>query len=183
MANSYARIVLHTVFSTKYRACSITPDLEDPVKRLLTYHLRKLGSSVVEINCVVDHVHIIHTLPRTVTISKLVQEAKKWTTKTINEELRPAVPFCFQIGYASFSVNYTNMESLIKYVQIQKMHHGYDTNERGESFMEEYTRQLLIHGFEPHPIYTFSGTPTGNKQLPIDPIPGNQHPNTTIPLQ
>ena len=160
MPDSFARVVIHTTFSTKYRTPSIVPKLEAPVKKLLTYHLRRMGAAVLEINCVPDHVHIIHTLPRTVTLSKLIQEGKKWSSATINDSFLLDEPFRWQRGFAAFSVDYKHLDGVLFYVRNQKKHHGYaDSTEGAESFIDEYTRQLTQHGFEIHPKHTFPVAP------------------------
>ena len=160
MADSYARIVLHTTFSVKYRNPHITPQIEGTVKAQLSHHLQRLGARVLALECVPDHVHIVHTLPRTVAVATLLNEIKKWSSRVVNRDYDLDYHFKWQTGYATFSADYRNLERLIQYVRNQKQHHGYVESDTATlTFVEEYSRQLLAYGFEIHPYYTFPVAP------------------------
>ena len=82
---------LHCVWSTKERRPLITPDLQ---KRLWPYlggiaRANKMGA--IEIGGVEDHVHVLLSLPSTLSISKAIQLLKgnssKWIYETFPEDL------------------------------------------------------------------------------------------------
>ena len=152
MPDSYARIILHTTFSTRYRKPMITERVEPLIFKTIKRQLFRFGSTTMAINGVVDHIHIVHTLPRTVTVAKLIQEAKKWSAANVNKEIGSTKMFSWQDGYATFSVNYQEVDAAIAYVQNQKIHHG---GGKAESFEVEYARYLRAHGFDPESEYLF----------------------------
>ena len=71
-----------------------------------------------------DHVHILCTLSRTVTQSKLLEELKKNSSKWIKTKEAKFAKFSWQRGYAIFSVNASDSTGLINYIQNQEEHHS-----------------------------------------------------------
>ncbi|MEO0787009.1 MAG: IS200/IS605 family transposase [Bacteroidota bacterium] len=123
MPSSYSRIILHTIFSTKYRRPIIHPDAEDKLYRFLRSRLEENGCIVYEINGAFDHVHLLHSLPRTKTIAKLMEDAKSLSSKFMKDQAHIPRDFEWQIGYATFSVDYRDMSGLRSYIKRQKEHH------------------------------------------------------------
>ena len=154
MPSSYSRVVLHTVFSTKYRKPLITPDIEPDLLRFMSKVLIAEGCKVIEINCVPDHVHIVHTLPRTVSIANLLERLKSKTTKMVHRAFpRLRGRFYWQTGYATFSADYRHLKDLREYVRNQKVHHGY------EEFYREFLKLLNAFELEYDPKYLFPEEP------------------------
>ena len=154
MGNSFSRMVIHTVFSTRYRQKLITPDIEDSLLRLLVADLKRNNSHTLAINAVSDHVHIVHTLPRTMAVSNLIMDCKKWSTRNLKQlhpELRDS--FYWQTGYAAFTVDYRRLDGLIRYVQNQKAHHNSDHPKA--KFTEELVWLLEMYGIQFKAEYVF----------------------------
>ncbi len=137
MPQSLARIIVHTVFSTKDRR----PFLRDPSLRAELH--RYLGGIVERHDCppliiggVEDHVHLLSTLSRTGSPAELVKEAKRGSSlwlKTKDPELRD---FAWQNGYGMFSIGFSQVEAVRRYIAGQEEHH------RRRTFQDEF-RQLL----------------------------------------
>ena len=153
MPSSYSRVVLHTMFSTKYRNRSITPEIEDSLLRYLVGRLKLNGSHTIEINAVEDHVHIIHTLPRNISIADLIREIKKWSSSDIKKEFPDYEWFYWQTGFSTFSVDYRKMDQLIDYVRNQKVHHS--SNNPENTFEKELVWLLTHYGIEFNIDYLF----------------------------
>lgn len=145
MPQFYARIILHTTFSTKYRLPLINPEIEAELHAVLYSALEKQGSTVLKVGGIPDHVHIIHSLPRTKSISELMERAKSISSAWIKTEGHRYRNFAWQDGYASFSVDYRKVDGVIRYVERQKIHHGLAGN--GLTYEQEYEKLLRAYGF------------------------------------
>jgi REP element-mobilizing transposase RayT len=63
MAGTYTKLFYHIVFSTKNRERFITPTIEDELHKYISGVVRGIGGTIVEINGMPDHVHILAILP------------------------------------------------------------------------------------------------------------------------
>jgi REP element-mobilizing transposase RayT len=89
---------------------------------------------------VADHVHVLFVLHRTASISGVVEELKKESSKWAKEHIHPR--FYWQKGYGSFSVSPSKVEQLVRYIASQERHH------RQKSFQDEFRQMLRDHGIE-----------------------------------
>ena len=136
MAQSLSRILLHVVFSTKKRVAMIPPDLESDLHAFIAGACRKAGSDAFRVGGTVNHVHIACTLPRTVTVSKLVQDVKQSSSKWIKARDERCASFAWQSGFGAFSFGQSQFDKVIRYVENQHEHHHTKT------FKEELTKIL-----------------------------------------
>ena len=81
VAQSLSKILIHIVFSTKDRHSFITKELQPGLYAYMSGVCKTLDSHCYRIGGVEDHIHIACTLPRTITISKLVSEIKSASSK------------------------------------------------------------------------------------------------------
>ncbi len=142
MAQSLADIILHIVFSTKSRQPMIQPEIESELYPYLNTICQKLNSPMIRINGVSDHVHILLSLGRTISVSKLIEELKSQSSRWIKTKGPQYRDFAWQNGYGGFSVSRTNVEGAIKYVTNQKEHH------KKIGFNEEFLAMLDRAGIE-----------------------------------
>ncbi len=142
VAQSLSKILLHVVFSTKNREPWLQEDVRRRIHAYMATVCRDLGAEVSDVHGVSDHVHIITTLPRTISQAELLQKIKttssKWI-KTLDAEYRG---FSWQRGYAAVSVSPSQLDVVLQYVRNQEEHH------RSRSFQEEYRELLRKHGIE-----------------------------------
>ena len=68
-----------------------------------------------------DHVHALFLLGRTQTLSDIVEEVKKSSSKWMKTQ--GVQNFSWQSGYGAFSVGEPQVKTVIKYIQNQKIHH------------------------------------------------------------
>ena len=83
MPQSLAKVYLHIVFSTKNRQPLIREEVEEELHKYLSGIARDHKSPVIAINNVEDHIHLLCLLSRNITISKLLEELKKSSSKSI----------------------------------------------------------------------------------------------------
>ena len=132
MPQSLAKIYLHIVFSTRDRKPLIMPGIEDELHRYMAGILKNINSTALVINGTENHIHILNTLSRIVTVSKMLELVKKDSSKWIKTKGHQYANFYWQAGYGTFSVSSTKVEIVKKYIQNQKEHH------RKKTFKEEY---------------------------------------------
>jgi len=140
MAQSLSNILIHMIFSTKNREPVILPEIAQQLYSYMSATAREYGSYVHEIGGVEDHVHILLSLPRTISVSELVENIKKTSSKWIKTKGNVYTAFAWQGGYGAFSIGQSGYENLRTYIQTQKDHH------KKISFQEEYRMFLKKYG-------------------------------------
>ena len=103
---------------------------------------RDLGANFVHIGGVSDHVHIVTTLPRTVSQAQMIEQIKKASSKWIKALDDRYSHFFWQRGYGAFSVSPSQLDAALQYVETQQEHH------RTRTFQEEYRQLLCRHGVD-----------------------------------
>jgi putative transposase len=132
MAQSLANILIHIIFSTKQRQPMILPEITQELYSYMVGIGRVHEAQVHEIGGIEDHVHLLVSLPRTLPLSKLIEEIKKGSSKWIKTKGLLYADFAWQSGYGAFSIGQSTYENLRKYIQTQKDHH------KNISFQDEY---------------------------------------------
>jgi putative transposase len=123
MPQSLSSILIHLVFSTKNREPFITPTIEPELHPYLASILRALKSPYLAIDGTADHVHILFSLGRVITVADLVEEVKTESSKWIKRKGWEFRNFHWPAGYGAFSIGQSNVETLRRYIRGQKKHH------------------------------------------------------------
>ena len=105
MAQSLSKVILHIVFSTKDREPWLESDIRARMHGYLATICRDLGGELVRVGGVADHVHIVTTLPRTLSQAELIEQLKKVSSKWIKTVHTRYRGFFWQRGYSAFSVS------------------------------------------------------------------------------
>jgi len=137
MPQSLAQVYVHIVFLTKHGNRYIDEELRLKLQSYIIGILKNLGSYTHEIYANPDHIHILSTLPRTITMAQMVNKIKSNSSRWVKTE--GSKYFRWQDGYGIFSVSPSKLESVKKYIQHQSDHH--DTisfKEEMRRFFEEY---------------------------------------------
>ncbi len=140
MAQSLSQILLHLVFSTKNREPWLTPGIRPNLHAYLAGAARALHAEAYRVGGVADHVHIACTLPRTMPVSKLLEEIKKSSSAWIKQQTPTCHGFAWQAGYGAFSLGQSQLDALIAYIDGQEEHH------RKRTFKEEFIEFLKRYG-------------------------------------
>lgn len=77
MSQSLSKVYLHIIFSTKNRLEFIEPEIEIELYKYIAGILRNIDCPAIKIGGMSDHIHILNTLSRTITISKMLGLLKK----------------------------------------------------------------------------------------------------------
>ena len=89
-----------------------------------------------------DHVHLLLSIPATISPSKAIQLIKIASSRWIHEEFPDRSSFSWQSGYAAFAVSVGRVKQTIEYINNQEQHH------RIKKFDEEYIDFLKMSGIE-----------------------------------
>lgn len=158
MPQSYSRIILHTTWSTKYRLPYIDNQIEKNVHSLITSLFKDHGCAVLGVGGTADHVHVVHSLPRTKSIAEIMKAVKSVSSNVVKSIGPQYEWFSWQDGYGSFSVDYRKVDKLLAYVRNQKRHHGIE--DKKMTFEAEYSKMLVAFGFPDFkPEYQFPTAP------------------------
>jgi putative transposase len=122
MPQSLAKVYVHIVFSTKYRKDCITDEIRNELHSYIIGVLSNLGSYTHELFANPNHIHILCSLPRTITIAELVSKTKTSSSKWIKQKGIP--DFGWQDGYGIFSVSALAVDTVKKYIINQPHHHA-----------------------------------------------------------
>jgi REP-associated tyrosine transposase len=142
MPQSLSKVILHIIFSTKNREPWLGSDVRPRMHAYLATVCRDLGAELVRVGGVADHVHIVTTLPRTVSQAQLIEEIKKASSKWIKTLDARYRGFFWQRGYGAFSVSLSQLDTVAQYVEAQQEHH------RTRTFQEEYRELLRRQGVD-----------------------------------
>src|SRR5437867_12751720 len=142
MPQSLSSILIHLVFSTKNREPFITPAIEAELHPYMASIFRALKSPSLTIDGTSDHIHILFSLGRIITVADLVEEVKTGSSKWIKTKAPEFRNFHWQKGYGAFSIGQANVAALKRYIRSQKQHH------RRVTFEDEYRNFLKRYEIE-----------------------------------
>nr|VFJ45831.1 MAG: REP element-mobilizing transposase RayT [Candidatus Kentron sp. DK]VFJ49185.1 MAG: REP element-mobilizing transposase RayT [Candidatus Kentron sp. DK] len=142
MPQSLSNILLHLVFSTKSREPHIYPEIEPELYAYIASIHKNLACPLLKIGGTSNHLHILCRLERVVTVSKLLEEIKKSSSKWIKTKDAGLGNFAWQAGYGAFSIGMSNVPALERYIEMQKQHH------EKLSFEDEYRALLRKYKIE-----------------------------------
>ena len=136
---SYVSSYYHCVFSTKERRPLIPPGLQERPWPYLGGIARQNEMKAIEIGGVADHVHILLSLPSTLSIAKAMQLIKGGSSKWVHESFPEHRLFGWQMKYGAFGVSVSLLDKTIQYIRNQPEHH------RKMTFQEEFLALLKKH--------------------------------------
>ena len=142
MGQSLVKNYIHIIFSTKYREPMIQPPFADELYNYLGGICKNLECQPIKIGGFTDHVHILCMLSKKITLIKLLEELKAHSSKWMKSKDATLKNFYWQDGYGAFSVNPTEIDTVISYIAHQDEHHSKKT------FQEEYKAFLKKYNVE-----------------------------------
>ena len=147
MANTYTSINHHYIFSTKNRVPSIVGNFRERLHAFMGGVARENRMTARYIGGVADHVHLLVSMPTTLSIARSIQLIKGRSSIWIHESFPEMQNFAWQEGYAAFSVSASLREKVRRYIDSQEVHHA------TVSFTDELKLLLKKHEIEYNPKY------------------------------
>jgi putative transposase len=142
MSHSHICCLVHVVFATAERRSAIRDEMRERLHAYLGGIAHENGIQTLAVGGVADHVHLLLSLPRTVSVAKAVQLLKSGSSKWIHENFPGSRNFAWQEGYGAFSIGVSQKATTVKYIQAQVEHY------KRISFADELRKFLAVHGIE-----------------------------------
>lgn len=150
MPQSLCKIYIHVIFHIK----TTSPHIQnDDLNRLHSYIgklINATGCKTIRVGGVDDHVHALLLLSRQETVSHLVEEIKRNSSRWIKTLSTRYATFAWQGGYAAFSVSQSVVDKTIAYISNQEEHH------KKQSFRDEYLEFLDLYNVDYNEHYVFT---------------------------
>lgn len=124
MAQTLVKLYVHIIFSTKHRADLILPETEKELFAYIGGISNNNNSKLLAANGTKNHIHLLVSMSKNIELSELVGDIKRDSSKWIKTKGRQYENFRWQDGYAAFSVGYTQIADVKKYIANQKSHHS-----------------------------------------------------------
>jgi len=139
MGQSLVKNYIHIVFSTKYREPLIHQPYENELHSYLGGICKNLECHPIKIGGYIDHIHILCMLSKKIALMKLIEEVKSHSSKWIKTKDELLRNFYWQDGYGTFSVNPSEIDTVIAYIENQHEHHKKITfQDEYRAFLKKY---------------------------------------------
>lgn len=150
MSQSLSQLYIHIVFHIKTSSPTILPETNDELYAYIGGIIKSLDCQPLKIGGYTDHLHILCTLSKNISLAKLVEDIKRNSSRWIKSKSHYYSKFAWQNGYGGFSVSPSHCEQVKHYIENQANHHG------KVRFEDEYTQLLKKYGVEYNPEYVFT---------------------------
>lgn len=142
MASTLVKIDVHLMFHVKSTGVTMRPT---DLPRIFSYIggiAKSLGGIPLIVGGMPDHVHVLSSLPKTLSLADFVRTLKAESSKWMKSLDVSYSRFAWQDGYGAFSVSTSVLPKTVDYIQNQAEHH------KRRSFADEYRALLVAHGVE-----------------------------------
>jgi putative transposase len=123
MSHSHTCCLVHVVFATAERRPMIREDIQERLHGYIGGIARENGIPALAVGGAADHVHLLLSLPRTVSVAKAVQLLKSGSSKWLHENFPKLKSFAWQEGYGAFSIGVSQRVATVKYIEGQAEDH------------------------------------------------------------
>ncbi len=139
MPQSLSSLIFHLVFSTQHRKALISREIESELHKYIAGVLRSKQSRLLTAGGMPDHLHLLVSLDRQISVSEALRDIKSNSSRWIRRHFPNRSRFGWQTGYAAFSVSFSQIQPVRHYIENQKAHH------QKRTFKEELVRLLKMH--------------------------------------
>ena len=154
MADTYTQLYTHIVFAVKGRQSLIPKQHKETLHQYITRIITNKKQTVIRINSMPDHIHILVGMTPDIALSALVRDIKANSSKFINKNEWIVGRFEWQAGFAAFSYSHSQLDGVVRYIKNQEAHHSQRT------FKEEYLMFLKRFNVPYNPKYVFDSDDT-----------------------
>ena len=149
MAYTYTQLYIHIIFAVKGRESLIPKQHKEALHQYITRIITHKKQTVIQINSMPDHLHVLVGITPDVAVSDLVRDIKASSSKWINKKRWVLGRFEWQVGFAAFSYAHSQLDAVVQYIKNQEEHHSHRT------FREEYFEFLERFDVPYNPKYVF----------------------------
>ena len=142
MANTYTKLNIHIVFHVKSTGVCIKNEDLPKVFAYIGGIVRNVDGYPLTVGGIENHIHILATIPKTMSVSEFVQKVKANSSRWIKTLDKYYESFAWQEGYGAFCVSPSLLKKTTHYIETQEEHH------HKESVRAEFIRFLQENGIE-----------------------------------
>ena len=133
---SFRQILYHIIFRTKNSAKTLPLSDSEELYRYIWGIIKNKKGTLLRINGMEDHVHILSDLPPTIALADYVRDIKAYSSHWLKENPKFPTFDGWAEGYAALTYAWRDRDMIVDYIKNQREHH------RQTDFLTEY-RQLL----------------------------------------
>ena len=142
MANTYTKLNIHIVFHVKSTGVCIKYEDLPKIFAYIGGVIRNIGGYPITVGGIENHIHILATMPKTMSVSEFVQKVKANSSRWIKTLGKYYESFAWQEGYGAFCVSPSLLKKTIRYIETQEQHH------HEISVRDEFIQFLKENGIE-----------------------------------
>ena len=142
MANTYTKLNIHIVFHVKSTGICIKYEDLPKIFAYIGGVIRNIGGYPITVGGIENHIHILATMPKTMSVSEFVQKVKANSSRWIKTLGKYYESFAWQEGYGAFCVSPSLLKKTIRYIETQEQHH------HEISVRDEFIQFLKENGIE-----------------------------------
>ena len=127
---AFWRTYYHLIWATKERHPLITRERETELYKYIVDKSDSLNCIIHAIGGVEDHIHLVASIPPSLSIADFVKNIKGSSAHLLNKNSRlsqSTVSFSWQRGYGLLSLGSKQLQQAVNYVKNQKNHHSQGT--------------------------------------------------------
>lgn len=132
--------LVHFVWGTANREPLLRKSWRDRLHGYIGGVLEKKKAKLLAAGGIEDHVHVLASLPATISLAEAASAMKANSSRWIHENAPQSKGFDWQAGYAAFSVSKSAEARVTAYIHNQEEHH------RKWKFTAEFMALLEKHG-------------------------------------
>lgn len=138
--STYISNLVHFVWGTANREPLLRNSWRDQLHAYMGGILKNKNAKLLAAGGIADHMHVLASLPATVSLSEIASAMKSNSSRWIHENAPQSKGFDWQAGYGAFSVSKSGEANVKSYIQNQEHHHQQLT------FESEFKELLDRHG-------------------------------------
>ena len=138
--SSFRQILYHIIFRTKNSAKTLPLDDSEELYRYIWGIIKNKNGTLLRINGMEDHIHILSDLPVTIALADYVREIKTYSSHWLKSNPKFPSFVGWAEGYAALTYSWRDKDTIVEYIKSQREHH------KQIDFLTEYRRLLEEQG-------------------------------------
>jgi putative transposase len=120
-------IFVHLTWCTWDRLPLLNGEFAHDIHRVIGAEAAAIGAKIVAIGGIEDPIHVLTSLPATISVAELVKRLKGSSAHLATHQLVPDEFFRWQAGYGAVSVSPRHLDQISAYIANQREHHSKDS--------------------------------------------------------
>ena len=138
--SSFRQVLYHIIFRTNKSANTLSISDSEDLYRYIWGIIKNKNGTLLRINGMGDHIHILSDLPPTISLADYVREIKTYSSHWLKGNTKFPAFDGWAHGYAALTYAWRDKDMIVNYIMNQREHH------RQTDFITEYRKLLEEHG-------------------------------------